>query len=220
MRSLLLTLLLFSLTSCGVVAIGVAAGNASSISDINLRLSIFEILEMDRDLSAQMHAPDSETITLRDEVFDDGEPKKTRNDSYAILVPTHKHAGILLRLASTRETLRTIPEKFSYLMRVARKIDGSYTFRAPAGSYRALIVNNRLVKRLTGSKAGQPVELTLEPSFYTTSFRTGDAKIPSPTKLRSSGTWSNGGEELTTLHAQLPELERPEGPNFKRMTRY
>ena len=216
MRSLLLTLLPLSLTSCGVVATGMAAGNASSISDINRRLSIFELLEMDRDLSAQMHAPDSETITLSDAVFDDGNPKKTRDDSYAVLVPTHKHAGVLLRLASTRKTLRTIPDKFSYLMRVARKNDGGYTFRAPAGSYRALIVNSRLVKRLNGSEVG----LTVAPSFYTTSLRTGDAKIPSATKLRSSATWSNGGEELTKLHAQLPELERPKGPSFRRMTRY
>ena len=216
MRSLLLTFLLLSLTSCGVVATGLAAGNAVAISNINRRLSTFEILEMDRDLSAQMHAPDSETITLSDEVFKDGEPNKTRDDSYAVLVPTHKHAGVLLRWASTRETMRTIPEKFSYLMRVARKKNGGYSFRVPAGSYRALIVNSRLVKRLNGSE----VELTLAPSFYTTSLRTGDAKIPSATRLRSSAKWSNGGEELTTLHAQLPELERPEGPTFKRMTRY
>ena len=200
-------------TSCGVVATGMAAGNAFSINEINRRLAFFELLEMETDVGQMMRQGDTETITVGDTVLHNGKARQAHSDSYAVIVPVHKHAGILLQLASTRKSFRLIKEKFSHLMRVAPNTDGRYVFRAPAGAYRLLVVNNRLEKFMSGSRVTKNVST----SHYLGALRTDNAKSPPPTNRNASTPWNQSAEQMTKLYAKLPPLLPPHNKNWQRM---
>ena len=197
------------LHSCGVVATGIAVSNVGSIAEINRRLTDFELMEMESDVGQHMRQEDTETITVDDTVYYNGKPRQTRSDSYAVIAPAHKHAGVLLQLASTRKSFQMIPEKFSHLMRVAPLHEGRYVFHAPAGDYSLLIVNNRLAT--TASSAG------VQRSHYIAAIRTSAARNPHPTYRRSNDNWSLSAEQTTKLFAELPDLLPPPRQNWQHM---
>ena len=199
------------LASCGVVATGMAAGNAYSIADINRRLADFELVVMDKDCGDDMRRPDSETVTVGSKVFLYGKPRQANNESYAVLVPLHKHSGALLQLASTRESFKMIPEKFSHLMRVAPFESGSYVFQVPDGRYRLLIVDAKIKKVSLGRQAVY--------THYVATIQTSEQKTPLPTHVRRGDDWDVSAVQTTRLFKILPALTTPSSTNWKQRSK-